>query len=65
MSNFPYTLDSGVAIIRLDGPPLNCLCLHLRRRLAEAIDSALANPNIAALILYGTDEVFSAGADLG
>ncbi|WP_322058414.1 3-hydroxyacyl-CoA dehydrogenase NAD-binding domain-containing protein [Paraburkholderia sp. J63] len=65
MSNFPYQLQGGMAVIRLDAPPLNCLGLQVRRSLAEAIDAALANPEVSALILYGTDEVFSAGADLG
>src|SRR5471032_3514274 len=64
MSKFPYTLNGNVAIVHLDALPLNFLGVQLRRRLAEAIDAALANPDVAALILYGTDEAFSAGADL-
>jgi enoyl-CoA hydratase/carnithine racemase len=54
----------GIATIRLDRPPVNALNDQLTAELAAAADSAAASDEIRAVILYGGEKVFAAGADI-
>jgi 3-hydroxyacyl-CoA dehydrogenase len=53
-----------VAVLTLDNPPVNSLGLQARRGLAEALDRALADPAITAVVLTGAGKGFSGGADI-
>ncbi len=55
---------SAIAVVRMKNPPLNSLGLALRKALLAAIDSAVADRKIAAVVLVGDDRAFSAGADI-
>jgi enoyl-CoA hydratase/carnithine racemase len=55
----------GIATIRLDRPPVNALNDQLTDGLAVAAGSAAASDEIRAVILYGGEKVFAAGADIG
>jgi enoyl-CoA hydratase/carnithine racemase len=54
----------GIGTIRLDRPPVNALNDQLRDELASAAREAGAADEIRAVILYGGEKVFAAGADI-
>jgi enoyl-CoA hydratase/carnithine racemase len=54
----------GIGTIRLDRPPVNALNDQLRDELADLAGSAAASAEIRAVILYGGEKVFAAGADI-
>jgi enoyl-CoA hydratase/carnithine racemase len=54
----------GVGTIRLDRPPVNALNDQLTGELAAAAGSAAASDDVRAVILYGGEKVFAAGADI-
>jgi enoyl-CoA hydratase/carnithine racemase len=56
--------DEAVATIRLDRPPMNALNDGLQAELAAAAAQVSADPAIRAVILWGGERVFAAGADI-
>ena len=54
----------GVGTIRLDRPKLNALDAQVQTELAEAAREADARPDVAAVVVYGGERVFAAGADV-
>jgi enoyl-CoA hydratase len=54
----------GVATIRLDRPKMNAVNARLRDELAEAARAADKDPAVRAVVLYGGERVFAAGADI-
>jgi enoyl-CoA hydratase/carnithine racemase len=54
----------GIGTIRLDRPPVNALNDQVRDELADAAREAGAAEEIRAVILYGGEKVFAAGADI-
>src|SRR5205807_9009741 len=56
--------DGSVATIRLDRPPMNAIDGDLLRDLQEASTHAATNPDIRAVVLYGGEKLFAAGADI-
>jgi enoyl-CoA hydratase/carnithine racemase len=54
----------GVGTIRLDRPKMNAINARLRDELAEAARAADADPAVRAVVLYGGERVFAAGADI-
>jgi 3-hydroxyacyl-CoA dehydrogenase len=59
-----YTVTDGIAVIHLDNPPVNALGHALRQHLADAIVQAEADHAVRALLLIGSGNAFSAGADI-
>ncbi|HTX26963.1 MAG TPA: enoyl-CoA hydratase-related protein [Streptosporangiaceae bacterium] len=55
----------GIGTIRLDRPPVNAMNDQLTGELADAAGEAAASAEIRAVILYGGEKVFAAGADIG
>lgn len=55
---------SGVATIRLDRPKLNPLSEQVARELGTCIDQARSDESVRALVLWGGERVFAAGADI-
>ncbi|MFO0235420.1 MAG: enoyl-CoA hydratase-related protein, partial [Burkholderiales bacterium] len=53
-----------VGVIEFDNPPVNALALGLRVGLSAALDAALADPSIVAIVLAGAGRMFCGGADL-
>ena len=53
-----------VALLRLAHPPVNGIGLALRSGLLAALDAALADPAVGAIVVTGGEEVFSGGADV-
>ncbi|MGW3663328.1 enoyl-CoA hydratase/isomerase family protein [Streptomyces sp. NPDC005141] len=54
----------GVGTIRLDRPPMNALDVATQDRLKELAEEATARPDVRAVVLYGGEKVFAAGADI-
>ena len=54
----------AVGTIRLDRPKMNAVNARLRDELAEAARAADADPAVRAVVLYGGERVFAAGADI-
>jgi enoyl-CoA hydratase/carnithine racemase len=57
-------LDSAVATIRLDRPPMNAICEQLLIDLADAVRTVRADRAVRAVVLHGGEQVFAAGADI-
>jgi 3-hydroxyacyl-CoA dehydrogenase len=57
-------IKDGIAVLRLENPPVNSLGLELRQGLIQGIDAANANPGVSALVLIGSGAGFSGGADI-
>jgi enoyl-CoA hydratase/carnithine racemase len=53
----------GVAVLRLDRPKMNALSSELLRQLAEAARQLTDDPP-GAVVVYGGERVFAAGADI-
>jgi enoyl-CoA hydratase/carnithine racemase len=56
--------SDGIGTIRLDRPPMNPLNTQVQEELREAAHAAGADPQIRAVIVYGGQKVFAAGADI-
>ncbi|MGW6391582.1 enoyl-CoA hydratase/isomerase family protein [Streptomyces sp. NPDC055103] len=54
----------GVGTIRLDRPPMNALDIAVQDRLRELAQEATDRDDVRAVILYGGEKVFAAGADI-
>ncbi|MFD3506643.1 enoyl-CoA hydratase-related protein [Nocardia sp. NPDC058666] len=54
----------GVALLRIDRPPLNLVDAQLAREVAAAAATVADHPGVAALIVYGDERVFSAGDEM-
>jgi enoyl-CoA hydratase/carnithine racemase len=55
---------SRVALIQIENQPVNTLSREVREKLICDIKAAQRNPDVAAVILTGSLEYFSAGADI-
>jgi enoyl-CoA hydratase/carnithine racemase len=56
--------DQAVATIRLDRPPMNALNGQVQVEIAAAAAQVAGDESIRAVILYGGERVFAAGADI-
>ncbi|QFR00411.1 enoyl-CoA hydratase/isomerase family protein [Streptomyces phaeolivaceus] len=57
-------VSEGVGTIRLDRPPMNALDIATQDRLKELAEEAADRADVRAVILFGGDKVFAAGADI-
>jgi enoyl-CoA hydratase/carnithine racemase len=57
-------VEDGVGTIRLDRPPMNAINEDVTRGLSEAADEATRRDDVGAVVLYGGEKVFAAGADV-
>ncbi|MEO7070798.1 MAG: enoyl-CoA hydratase-related protein [Nostocoides sp.] len=54
----------GIGTIRLDRPPMNALNAEIQTALAVVCREASERKDVAAVIVYGGEKVFAAGADI-
>ena len=54
----------GIATIRLDRPKMNALSAQVQAEIADAAAEVSADSAVRAVILYGGERVFAAGADI-
>lgn len=64
MTVLRYKVDKGIAWLAMNNPPLNALSHELRRAIVGALDKAVADPKVRAIVLTGNDRAFSSGADI-
>ena len=57
-------IHDSVAVITFSNPPVNGLGLTIRRGLIDALDAALENDAVKAIVLTGGPSYFSGGADI-
>ena len=54
----------GVGTIRLDRPPMNALDIAVQDRLRELAEEVTRREDVRAVVLWGGEKVFAAGADI-
>ena len=59
-----FELRGNVAVITLDNPPVNGLSHDTRAGIVDAVDRALAEVAVDAIVLTGGARLFSGGADI-
>ena len=59
-----FDIRDGIAVLKLDNPPVNSLGFELREALVAGLDRANADPSVAAIVLIGSGAGFSGGADI-
>jgi 3-hydroxyacyl-CoA dehydrogenase len=64
MSSTLYEMRGANALIRMDHAPVNGLGAALRQGLMQALDRALADVNVKAIVVTGNERAFSGGADV-
>jgi enoyl-CoA hydratase/carnithine racemase len=57
-------IDAAVAVIRLSRPPMNALNAQVQTEIAGAAAQLATDRQVRAVILYGGEKVFAAGADI-
>ncbi len=57
-------VDGGVGTIRLDRPKMNAINTQLITELQECAEQARGRADVRAVVLYGGERVFAAGADI-
>lgn len=57
-------VEGGIGTIRLERPPMNALSTQVQSELAEAAREAGRRRDVAAVVVYGGEKVFAAGADI-
>src|ERR1700674_988332 len=59
-----FEIRDGIAVLKLDNPPVNSLGFELREAVVAGLDRANADPGVAAIVLIGSGAGFSGGADI-
>src|SRR5215218_8064147 len=57
-------VEDGVGTIRLDRPKMNAIDEQLHREVRAAAMEAAQRPEVRAVVVYGGERVFAAGADI-
>jgi len=57
-------VEDGVGTIRLDRPPMNAINDQLTRDLGEVATEAATRDDVGAVVIWGGEKIFAAGADV-
>ncbi|MER5795772.1 enoyl-CoA hydratase-related protein [Streptomyces sp. NPDC001980] len=57
-------VSEGVGTLRLDRPPMNALDVATQDRIKELAGEATRREDVRAVVIYGGEKVFAAGADI-
>jgi enoyl-CoA hydratase/carnithine racemase len=57
-------IDNGIGTIRLERPPMNALNIQVQEELRAAAAEATADDGVRAVVVFGGEKVFAAGADI-
>jgi enoyl-CoA hydratase/carnithine racemase len=57
-------VEAGIGTIRLGRPPMNALDIEVQEGIRAAATEAADRRDVAAVIVYGGEKVFAAGADI-
>jgi enoyl-CoA hydratase/carnithine racemase len=58
------SISDGIGTIRLERPPMNALNVAVQEELRAAATVFTANNEVRAVVVYGGEKVFAAGADI-
>ncbi len=65
MSEFvKLSVEDGIGTIRLERPPMNALNIDIQEGLRGAAAEFTRDPDVRAVVVYGGEKVFAAGADI-
>src|SRR4030088_3060905 len=64
MIKLSFEARDGIAVLKLDNPPVNSLGHELRQALVAGLERANADPGIEAMVLIGSGAGFFGGADI-
>jgi 3-hydroxyacyl-CoA dehydrogenase len=65
MSDFvSYSVDSGVAVLTMNNPPVNGLGFGVRSGLMENLKKAVDDASVKVVVITGSGKAFSGGADI-
>jgi enoyl-CoA hydratase/carnithine racemase len=57
-------VSDGIGTLRLDRPPMNALNIDAQERIRAAAHQLADDAGVAAVVVYGGEKVFAAGADI-
>ncbi len=57
-------VEGGIGTIRLDRPPMNPLSVQMQEEIRAAAAEAGERRDVSAVVVYGGEKVFAAGADI-
>ncbi len=57
-------VEDGIGTLRLDRPPMNALNAQVQEEIRAAANEAADRPDVRAVVVYGGEKVFAAGADI-
>src|SRR6478752_6203033 len=57
-------VEDGVATLRLDRPKMNALNVQVQEEIRAAAAEATERDDVKAVVVYGGERVFAAGADV-
>lgn len=57
-------VSDGIGTIRLDRPPMNALNRQVQEEIRDAAREATVRADVRAVVIYGGEKVFAAGADI-
>jgi enoyl-CoA hydratase len=57
-------VEDGIGTIRLDRPKMNAINSQVREEIEQCAREATDRPDVRAVVLYGGERVFAAGADI-
>jgi enoyl-CoA hydratase/carnithine racemase len=57
-------VEDGIGTIRLDRPKMNALNVQVQEEIRAAAMEATTRTDVKAVIVYGGERVFAAGADI-
>jgi enoyl-CoA hydratase/carnithine racemase len=57
-------VEDGIGTIRIDRPPMNALNVEVQEGIRAAAHEATARDDVSAVVVYGGEKVFAAGADV-
>lgn len=64
MNHVTLQVENGVGTILLDRPPMNALNVAVQDSIRAAADEAATRDDVRAVVIYGGEKVFAAGADI-
>ncbi|WP_342472230.1 enoyl-CoA hydratase [Metasolibacillus sp. FSL H7-0170] len=64
MEYLNWTIDEGVAIVKIQRPPANALSRGMIAEVNELLDKVEQDDNVRVIVLHGEGRFFSAGADI-
>jgi len=59
-----YACEDGIAVIKIDNPPVNALSQSVRTEIVKCIDKFSKDDSALIVVIYGMGRLFLGGADI-